>query len=191
MKLTESNIPELIRQGRDKEAIQSLYKNVLPNVKKYIKNNRGNAEEAFDIFQDAILAFYESVMENKFDSQYRVYGYVYRLCVFRWINKVKREKIVFREELPEMNEETPKHWFSESASKEEETVLWDFFSMIGEKCLELLTYTIYKGMLMEDIMHRMSFPSEASVRMQHQRCKEKLLGEVERNPKLLSKLRGI
>jgi RNA polymerase sigma factor (sigma-70 family) len=191
VKLTESNIPELIKSGRDKEAIQSLYKNVLPSVKKYIKSNSGSSDDAFDIFQDALLAFYQSVMENKFDPQYKVYGYVYKLCVFRWINKVKREKIQFKEELPDVEAETPRTWFSEDESKDEQDLLRNLFSTIGEKCLELLNYTIYKEMFLDDVMLRMKFQSGAAVRMQHARCKEKLVREMANRPEILSRLRGL
>lgn len=181
----------MIRQGRDKEAIQSLYKNVLPNVKKYIRNNNGSHEDAFDIFQDALLAFYQSVIENRYDPQYKAYGYVYKLCVFRWINKAKREKLSFKEELPEVYAEEPRSWFSESEQNDEEKLLRTLFSSIGEKCLELLSYTIYKGMLLEDVMLRMNFQSLAAVRMQHMRCKEKLTLEMEKRPEILFKLRGL
>ncbi len=191
MKIEEKEIPALIRQGKDKEVIHFLYKNVLPNVKKYIKNNSGSGDDALDIFQDALLAFYQSVMDGSFNMQYKAYGYVYRLCVYRWINKVQRNKLRYVEELPEMEVETPKSWFSESENKEEASVLTELFSDIGDKCLELLNYMIYKGMLVEDIMIRMNFPSEAAVRMQHQRCKEKVMKEVEKNPTLLIKLRGV
>jgi RNA polymerase sigma factor (sigma-70 family) len=191
VKLTESNIPELIKTGRDKEAIQSLYKNVLPNVKKYIRNNSGSNEDAFDIFQDALLSFYQSVMENKFDVQYKVYGYVYKLCVYRWINKAQRERLQFKEELPDVRVEEPKAWFSENEPKDEEALLRNLFSSLGEKCLELLNYTIYKGMLLDDIMLRMNFQSAAAVRMQHMRCKEKLMTEMKNKPEILFKLRGL
>lgn len=191
MKVTESNIPELIKIGRDKEAIQCLYKHVLPNVKKYVRNNSGSNEDAFDIFQDALLAFYQNVMEDKFDVQYKVYGYVYKLCVYRWINKAQRERLQFKEELPDVAIEEPKTWFSENEPKDEEALLRNLFSTIGEKCLELLNYTIYKGMLLEDVMLRMNFQSAAAVRMQHMRCKEKLAIEIEKRPEILAKLRGI
>ncbi|MBC7388222.1 MAG: sigma-70 family RNA polymerase sigma factor [Opitutaceae bacterium] len=191
MKVTENNIAELIRNGNDKEAIQCLYKNVLPNFKRFVKNNNGPAEDAFDIFQDALIAFYQSVINGKFDPQYKVYGYVYKLCIYRWINKMTREKLQFKDELPDIQMETPVYWFSENSIKDEQVLLKELFSSIGEKCLELLNYTIFKEIQMEDIMLRMNFPSETSVRMQNMRCKEKLVLEIERNPGLLSKLRKL
>lgn len=163
----------------------------MPNVKKYIKNNRGSVDDALDIFQDALIAFYESVMSGKYNEQYKAYGYVYRICINRYINKVQRDKLKFVEEIPEKNLESPKAWFSESESKDEAQLLRELFASVGEKCLELLDYMIYKSMLVEDIMIRMNFPSETAVRMQHQRCKEKLVKEMEKKPALLTKLRGL
>lgn len=191
MKLKENKVLELIREGREKEALEDLYKKVLPYVKKYIAKFKGDKDDAFDIFQDAVLAFYQSVVDNRFNEQYNVYGYVYKICVFRWTNKIQREKLEFLEELPDILIEEPKEWFSDNADKEEERLLKNLFSSIGDKCLELLNYTIFKKMLLEDVMLRMSFTTIDAVKMQHHRCKEKLVTEMKKNPSILSKLREI
>ena len=143
MKLKENKVLELIREGREKEALEDLYKKVLPYVKKYIAKFKGDKDDAFDIFQDAVLAFYQSVVDNRFNEQYNVYGYVYKICVFRWTNKIQREKLEFVEELPDIMIEEPKEWFSDNADKEEEVLLKNLFSSIGDRCLELLNYTIF------------------------------------------------
>lgn len=193
MAILEGDIPELIRKGRDKEAIENLYKHLLPNVTKYIRSNNGSSEEAMDIFQDVILAFYEKVMNKNWDPTHTVYGYLYKMCIWRWINKVNRDKPNLKKDISEMDLyiEAPDYWFSETASKEEETILYTMFSTIGDKCLELLTYTIYKDLQMEDIQVRMNFASNTAARMQHQRCKEKLMNEIKKQPNLLAKLKGL
>ena len=193
MAVLESDIPELIRKGRDKEAIENLYDTLLPNVTKYIKNNNGSTDEALDIFQDVILSFYEKVMNQNWDPTYTVYGYLYKMCIWRWINKVNRDKPILKKDISELelHLEAPDYWFSETSSNDDEAILHTMFSSIGEKCLELLTYTIYKDMQMEDIQVRMNFPSNESARMQHQRCKQKLMNEISKNPNLLAKLKGV
>lgn len=191
MKQQETDVLALIRQGREKEALEDLYKKILPSVRKYIGKLKGDKDDAFDLFQDAVLAFYQSVLDNRFNEKYNVYGYVYKMCVFRWINKVQRDKIRYLDELPEIVLEEPKAWFSENEDKEEEQLLHHLFSSIGTKCIELMNYTIFKKMPHEDIMLRMDFPSIDSVKMQHQRCKEKLVNEMKKKPTLLSKLKGL
>ncbi len=189
MIIKEEQIPELIRLGDDRKVIPLLYKKVLPQVEKYIKRNSGNNEDAFDVFQDALLIFYKQVIKNTFDAKYKVFGYLYRISINLWINKIKKDrKIQLVEELPEPEPmEVKENFFA----LKNENVLESLFSGIGDKCVELLTYSIYYNLLMEDIVIRMNFPSVSAVKMQQQRCKQKLMNEIEKNPLLLDKLREI
>ncbi len=92
MKISEDQIPELIRNGKDKEVIPHLYKKVFPLVENYIRKNSGRKEDASDVFQDCLLLFYKQVIKNTFDPKYKVYGYLYRISINLWINKIKKEQ---------------------------------------------------------------------------------------------------
>ena len=188
--INEEQIPDLIRAGKDKEVIPLLYKKVFPVVKKYMVSRGGDKEDAFDIFQDALMDFYSQVMRDDFNTQYKVYGYLFRFCINKWITRLKRnKKIEFKEDLSDYETGV----FPESdylLLGKEENVLKTLFSPIGTKCIELLTYTIYNNMLMEDIALRMNFPSVSAVKMQVMRCKQKLTEEIEKNPRLVDRLKG-
>lgn len=191
MKVQEDQIPELIKQGEDRKVIPLLYKKVLPMVENFVLKNSGRKEDAFDVFQDALMVFYKQVVNNTFDPKYKVYGYLYRISINYWINKIKRDKrIELVEDLHESPEE-PLEVKETMIALNDENILKTLFSGIGEKCIELLTYTIYNNMLMEDIVIRMDFPSVSSVKMQQQRCKQKLMKEIEKNPQLMEKLRDL
>jgi RNA polymerase sigma factor (sigma-70 family) len=191
MKIIEDQIPSLIREGKDREVLSFLYKEVFPQVKKYIVRHNGNREDAYDVFQDAIVYFYKQVMQNELNPNYKVFGYLYRLSLNRWINKLKKDKrYVLSEDMQEFdNEESLPRL--ELINGPNENLLVSLFSGIGDKCVELLTYTIYYNLLMEDIMLRMGFTSVNAVKMRHMRCKEKLVLELQNNPSLLGKIKGI
>lgn len=194
MKIKEQEISTLIKQGKDSEVVPELYKIVFPQVKRYIVKNNGIEDDAFDVFQDSLLYFYNQVIEGKFNEKYTVFGYLFRLSINRWINKLKRNKrLVFSEDFTEKDYQqlADTDYNQVSLVAENENILEKFFSGIGEKCIELLTYTIYYNLMAEDIVLRMSFASEGAVKMQLKRCKEKLYGEIENNPSLLDKLKGI
>lgn len=189
--IKEEQIPELIRLGEDRKVVPLLYKNVLPQVEKYVRRNSGNKEDAFDVFQDALLIFYKQIVKNSFDPKYKVFGYLYRISINLWINKVKKDKkIQLVEEIMEPEPE-PMEIKESLLTLKNENILQSLFSGIGEKCIELLTYSIYYNLLMEDIMIRMNFPSVSAVKMQQQRCKQKLMGEIEKNPSLLERLKEL
>jgi hypothetical protein len=71
----------------------------------------------------------------------------------------------------------------------EENILKKFFSSIGDKCVEVLTYVIYQNLLLEDIAIRMELSSVDACKMQVMRCKKKMVQLMEENPMLLQKLK--
>lgn len=188
MKIKEEEIPALIKQGKDREVVPLLYKKVFPLVERYITKNSGRKEDAYDVFQDALMTFYRQVVNGSFNSsKYKVFGYIYRLSINFWINKIKRDKrISLTEEMQEIVEESLMDDYLTPVYDED--LLKTLFSQIGGKCIELLTYTIYNNMLMEDIVIRMGFTSVNAVKMQHVRCKQKLIKEIENNPAIARRL---
>lgn len=193
MKIEESQIPELIRSGKDKLVVPLLYDKVLPVVQKFIVRNQGSKDDAFDAFQDAILSFYKQVAKGTFDPKYTVYGYLYRLSINFWLNKLKKDKrVVFESEFNEVDLVDEDHNPEKLTflKTPEENILGTMFSAIGEKCVELLTYIIYQNILMEDIVIRMGMTSIDSCKMQVMRCKKKLVQLIENNPALLEKLKS-
>lgn len=195
MKISEEHIPDLIRNNADDVVISHLYEELFPTVQHYIVKNKGIADDAYDVFQDAVLYFYNQVVSREFDSKYSVYGYIYRLSINRWINKLNKDKrIVFKSELKEFNN------FEEDLNivdheidlaKNHGNLLEKFFKPIGEKCIEILTYRIYNNLMVEDIAIRMNFSSEAAVKMRIKRCRESMMEELKKNPEIINKLKGI
>jgi len=190
MKIEEQQIPSLIQQGKAQEVISFLYKQVFPNVKRHIISNRGTKDDALDAFQEAVLSLYTKVMENKFDGEkYKVFGFLYRSSLNHWIDKLRKDKrMEFQGEMMEYETEEP---IEAAIRPEEENYLRTVFAGIGEKCIELLTCTIFYNMLMEDVAIRLQYASVAAARMQQQRCKQKLIEEMEKNPQLLNVIKGI
>jgi RNA polymerase sigma factor (sigma-70 family) len=186
----ENNIVALIKLGKDKEVVPLLYKRVYPLVERFIIRNSGNKEDASDIFQDTLLLFYKQVMQNKFNEKYKVFGYLYKVSLHKWINRAKRNrKISFSDDIESLDIPVFEEFSDEIISNPDENIIRKLFSPIGEKCVELLTFTTYTSLLLEDIMLRMQLGSVSAVKMQIKRCKEKLLKQMDANPSLINQLK--
>lgn len=184
-------ILELFKTGDSERASTLLYKKVFPLVKRFILHKGGTSDDAFDMFQDALVMAYKMISDQTYDTKYNVLGYVYNLSLRKWFNKIKKDtKITYVEEIQNLdyisNYETNTSF---KHSEDDNELFKTFFHKIGDRCKEILTYTIFKDLSLEDIMHRMEFGSIAAVKMQHKRCKEKVIAELHQNPKLLNKLK--
>jgi DNA-directed RNA polymerase specialized sigma24 family protein len=181
-----------IRDGRDNEAVKMLYKKVFPIVRKFVLQRYGTRDDAFDVFQDALVDFYNLVSTKTYKEEYDAYGYVFKLSSFKWLNRLKRnQKIEYKEDMEKWDLEVEEPQRDFMLLGKQESVLEEFFKPIGKKCIELLTHTILNNMLLEDVMLRMEFSSVAAVKMQHQRCKQKLMEEIDKRPELVNKLKRV
>ena len=182
----------LIRQGKDKTVIELLYKNVFPKVKSYISSHGGIKDDANDIFQDALLFFYNQIISKEFNEEkYNVYGYLFRLSINRWLNKLKKHnRITLVDTMTDNQYETSntEDYSSIDFLKKEENLIKSLFNDLGDKCIELLNYTIYNNLLLEDIAIRMGLASVGAVKMQLKRCKDKLYKELEEKPEIIDLL---
>ena len=191
MVVKEENIVSLIKSGKDREVVPVLYKKVYPLVEYYIVRNSGTKDDASDVFQDTLLLFYKQIMQNSFDEKYKVYGYLYKISLYKWMNKAKKNsKIKFVDEIENLDYLMVHETANDVISNPDENIIRKLFSPIGEKCIELMTYTTYSNLLLEDIMLRMELNSVAAVKMQLKRCKEKLLKQIEENPSLINQLKN-
>lgn len=157
--------------------MEYLYHEMLPKVKHYVMNNSGNADDAFDVFQDAMVAFCKYVKQGKFNTSHSVHGFLFSVAKNVWINKVrKNKKMVFTTgaELFE-NGPDPKDVLSYMITEEREKQVRALLSKLGEKCQKLLKLAIYEELSGKEICERLGIATENGVKTQKYKCKKQLL----------------
>ncbi len=189
MQYTDKEILNAIRAGKEDSALAFLYKKVLPKIKHYILGNSGNEDEAFDIFQDAMLVFYKQVKMDKFKEEYEIAGFIYSVSRNLWINRVKQKNRSVS--MPEgMAVEAPEPGLLDGMiTKEREEYIMKLLSELGERCKELLLYSIYHKFSMKEICEKMGFSTEDAAKTRNYKCKQKLIALVKDNPSVKELLR--
>lgn len=190
MKIKESEIITLMQKGEHSLVMDHLYKKVFPKVKRHILSKRGKPEDVADVFQDCLVIFYKQVTSGSFNEKYTVYGYLFTMCHNRWLNllrKTNRLSLIDTYQDESIGVEIPEIDLQPVAPKKK-SLLETFFPDLGEKCLELLKYSFYKNLLMEDVALRMGIASVDAAKMQTSRCKQKLIKKLQENPELKARL---
>lgn len=177
MGYVDQDILEAIKKGKDKQVLKCLYEEELPKVKSYILRCGGSAEEAYDIFQDTLLIFFKQVMTNKFDEKYEVGGFLYTISRNLWINYIKKKKrIVSVEDFTTSGlDSTVENILEDMVSTEKQEAVKTVFAKMNKRCIELLTYSIFQELTMEDICVRMKFTSVNAAKTANYRCKQQLI----------------
>jgi RNA polymerase sigma factor (sigma-70 family) len=188
MKYSDKDVILALKKGNDDLVLAFLYKNVLPKVKHYIKGNKGNDDEAKDIFQDAVLNFYHKVKLNKIPEDVNVTSYICRIAKNLWINRVKRMNK--STEIPGEDSLYTEEDFLENIITEEKTAaITKLLSEIGQECQKLLKYSIYDNLSMREICKLMGYSSENLTKNYNYRCKQKLIQLIMKNKAIESLLR--
>jgi RNA polymerase sigma-70 factor (ECF subfamily) len=170
---------ELVKaiQANNQSVLKSLYQENYYKTEKYIIENNGSLEQAKDIYQEAFIAVWENVQNNKFTpkNQTALNGYIYTVAKNKWLDYLKSARFKKTNALDEYEHkiegEIVSSFEDENASKLAKIVA--NFNDIGESCKKLLTVFYYESKSLREIAAELDI-TEASARNKKYRCIEKL-----------------
>jgi len=187
---TDQEIIQAIRKGQDTEVIDTLYASLLPKVKKHVSSNGGSLDDAYDVFQDAIMVFYKLVINDKYDSEkYKVHGFVLTICKNLWINLIKKRASSLNREKSVERGEFEADVLDNLISQERKSALDQAFQALGEKCTEILVLFFYQKLSFKEIAQKLGDMSEDAVKVKSHRCKKQLADRIKGNERLTEQLR--
>lgn len=164
--MKDEEIIEHLKNNRYPKAVKGLY-GILPSIKKYVIANSGTNEDADDIFQDALVILYKKIHQNEFTLSVSLSTFLYAVSKNCWLQELRRRKKMPLAESendiaqPETNEEIA---FKKAAAS---------FSLLGEKCRQLLILFYYKKQSFKEIAAALSFSDEKVAKNQKYRCLQK------------------
>lgn len=189
MRYSDKDILRAIKSGNDDKALSFLYQEVLPKVKYYIGKNKGNEDEAKDIFQDAVLIFYKKVKQHEFNETANITSFICLVAKNLWINRVK--KINRNTELPEIAlTDSGEDLLKGIIREEKRAAIKQLLSDIGEECKKLLKLSVYENKSMKEICEVLGYSNENVAKTYNYRCKQKLIQIVLKNKAIASLLKN-
>lgn len=178
--LTNKNIIRGIRK-RDAAVIRYLYKTCYPDIRKLILANKGTAEDAQDLFQDALLLIYQKIVNLGITLNCEFGTYLYSCCRLMWLKELEE-----RRNMGQNYEYTDTHsgGISEEISTFEAVKMSIYkrhFDELGKECQDVLKM-YYDNVPMEEICTRMGFQSIEAAKEKKYRCKKSLMTKIYNNP---------
>ena len=87
------NSEKTLLQGlakNDKKAVETIYRENYSTVQSLIINNNGTADDAKDIFQEAMIVLYEKARSGTFELSCQIKTYVYSVSRRLWLKKLQQ-----------------------------------------------------------------------------------------------------
>ena len=156
-----------------KTLFMHLYQTAFPLVAKYVASMGGSFDEARDVFQDALVIYYEKLATSGVELEYSERSYILGIAKHLWAKKNKHNR-----------RHTPLDDSLNGLALEARTTisssgkLLDLLHASGQKCMELLRAFYYDKQPMSKIAGLLGFSNERSATVQKYKCLEKVRNTI-------------
>lgn len=159
------------------ENFEYLYEELFPMVADIVSKQGGSFHDAKDIFQDALIIFYEKSVNGELNVKLSNEAYIVGIAKHLWIKKFKLKYRLTSLDALEKQITLPQDYFEPETTKTNR--LLRLLEVAGKKCIELLRSIYYDKLPMNKVsrLHGFSNPHSASV--QKYKCIEKIKVIVE------------
>ncbi|MEK6477267.1 sigma-70 family RNA polymerase sigma factor [Catalinimonas sp. 4WD22] len=163
-----NDCPEHASEVRE-QLFLALYQKAFPLVAQYISKRGGSFEEAKDVFQDALLIYYEKVLTAQDTHVQHEEGYILGIAKHLWLKKCRKDLLSTTLDHPETDvmEE-------EAAENPSGTKLLRFLETAGKKCMDMLRAFYYDKLPLADIAQSFGYSGIRSATVQKYKCIEKV-----------------
>jgi RNA polymerase sigma factor (sigma-70 family) len=162
----EQELFEHIRKG-DEKTLEFLYKKYYRMMTKMVISNSGTEEEARDIYQDALIVFWQKATSGNLVLTSKISTYIYSICQNLWRKELDRKKRLSNEE-----KDAPVAMDTETAERDQ--IIARCIEQLGETCKKVLMYYYYEEMSMQDIAEKLGFANTDTAKTKKYKCKQKL-----------------
>ena len=170
------NIIDLIKGG-DREVLQKIYSENRDTFIKFSKKYNIEEYDALDIYQDAVLIFYENIINGKIiDLSSKVSTYIFAIGKYK-IFQLHRDNAKTQSHneiyVDDKNIYLDVNLDDEKLTNQQE-LLYKYFSLLGNRCKEILKLFYYEGYTLDEITEILNYSDKKVLKSQKSRCIKQL-----------------
>ena len=155
----------------DRKAIETIYRENYNMIQSLIINNSGSADDAKDIFQEAMIVLYEKVRSGSFELNCLIKTYVYSVSRRLWLKRLQQMNR-YAPALESLQDTVP----VEDEIEENERINNEFQAMekaissLGEPCKSLLEAYYLEKQNMLEISQSFGYTNADNAKNQKYKC---------------------
>jgi RNA polymerase sigma factor (sigma-70 family) len=154
----------------DRKAIETIYRENYNMIQSLIINNSGSADDAKDIFQEAMIVLYEKARSGTFELNCQIKTYVYSVCRRLWLKKL--QQAARYTEVGDMETVVPvEEDLDEHAKRNQEFEMMEkAIGNLGEPCKSLLEAYYLQKKNMQEIALSFGYTNAENAKNQKYKC---------------------
>jgi RNA polymerase sigma factor (sigma-70 family) len=160
---------------KNEVALRELYKTHYPMIVSLVCLNNGTEQEAKDVYQEAVISFYEKVQEDHFTLTCKIKTYLYAVCRRLWLKRL-HEKKRFHGNIEEA--ETFLGIEEEMTDVEEKEKrfnrMGEALNGLGEPCRSIIEDYYINDLSMETISAKFGYTNADNAKNQKYKCLQRL-----------------
>ena len=157
--------------ANDNNAIETIYRENYAAIQAYIVKNNGNADDARDLFQEAMIVLFEKAKSGSFVLSCQIKTYLYSVCRRLWLKKLQKQNRYYPslelvEETVAVDEELESH----EKINEDFVLMEAALNKIGEPCKSLLEAFYIHKKSMPEIAADFGYTNADNAKTQKYKC---------------------
>ena len=153
----------------DRKAVETIYKENYNMVQSLIINNNGTADDAKDIFQEAMIVLYEKARSGTFELNCLIKTYVYSVSRRLWLKKLQQASRYT--EISDMETVPVEEDIDDHAQRNAEFEMMEkAIGGLGEPCKGLLQAYYLQHKNMQEIAADFGYTNAENAKNQKYKC---------------------
>lgn len=172
----DARILDQIRNG-DEEGLLELYRSNRRPVTAFVTRNSGNADDAEDLLQEALVVLWERVRTGKFEFAAKLDTFVFATVKNMWLRRLARKRREAPDGIdPELLPDNSASALDALLEDEQVQIVRDALEALGEPCKTLLLLFYWEERSMEEIADQLGFANADTAKSKKYQCKRALEG---------------
>ena len=168
---TEGALIAGIKSG-DESIMEYVYQNYYPMIAHFVKNNRGNDNDAEDLYQEGLLVVFQKIREGEEIRFLKTY--IYSVCRLKWLNMLRykrrhAEQIIDNYESFEVLIED-----AENDIVPYQQAMQQALAQLDETCRQLLLAFYFEKLSMEAIALRFQYNQANTAKSKKNKCMDRI-----------------
>lgn len=171
--MNSENNERILLQGlarNDKKAVETIYRENYSTVQSLIINNNGTADDAKDIFQEAMIVLYEKARSGNFELSCQIKTYVYSVSRRLWLKRLQHANRysgdISGAEVVQVEDDIEEH----SRRDAEFEMMEKAILGLGEPCKSLLEAFYLQKKNMQEIAASFGYTNAENAKTQKYKC---------------------